>query len=235
LNFAFLGRERLSDLPLNEYVAQNDRITDLVTDAVERTGASGMFLPSSGAVYRRPGRRLQEDLSADPYGALKLRDERRFQGLGLRLGFPVSIFRVFNLAGPFINKLNSYALATILSDLNRGGPVVLRAAHPVIRAYTHVGDVLTLALADLATGRSGPPIDTLGAPAIEIGDLARLASTALGLPEPEIIRPPFDGTPPDNYVGDGEAFAALAERHGIMLTDLPNQIRATAAYLRDLA
>jgi nucleoside-diphosphate-sugar epimerase len=232
LHFAFLGRERLAGMPLDAYVAANRRIGDLVSEHLARRGAAGMFLPSSGAVYRREDRGLQGDLAADPYGALKLEDEERFAGLGRALGIPVSVIRVFNLAGPHINKLADYALATILTDLLLGRPVTIRAARPVIRSYVHVGDVLNLALAGLLAGDVAEPVDTVGESEIEIGELALAAAAALGLPEPEILRPPYDGRPADRYVGEGESFAALALRHGLALAGLDGQIVDTAGYLR---
>ena len=50
--------------------------------------------------------------------------------------------RVFNLAGPFINKIQIYALATMIGDALAGRPIEIRASHRVLRSYLHVGDCI---------------------------------------------------------------------------------------------
>jgi nucleoside-diphosphate-sugar epimerase len=81
---------------------------------------------------------------------LKLRDEAHFARLAAEKGIPLALIRVFNLAGPYINKVNTYALSSIILDVLRGGPVTLRASHPVIRSYVSIFDVIDLALCALA-------------------------------------------------------------------------------------
>src|SRR6202044_1934485 len=122
------------------YIETNRQISRIMQHFIARNGASGMFVPSSGAVYGA-GRIPHQNLAADPYGALKYEDELVFGALARQLGFPAVIMRIFNLAGPCMNNLTGYALACIITDILRGGPITLRAAHPVLRAYAHIGDV----------------------------------------------------------------------------------------------
>ena len=231
LHFAFHGREKVAELGAAPFIAENRRIGEIVEAYLVRRPVRGLFLPSSGAVYG-PARSLPPDLAENPYGAMKFEDEQRYRVLADRLGFPLTLFRVFNLGGPWINKLDGYALATVLRDIRRGGPIVLRAARPVIRSYVHVGDVLQLALADLVAAAGSGPLDTAGERAVEIGDLALLARDLLGAGSLEIQRPPLDPTAPaDCYVGDGTLFRALAARHGIVPAGLERQVLDTAADL----
>ncbi len=76
-HYAFLGKERVAEMPLADYVAANARITEIVRRAVARLQPAGMFLTSSGAVYRAD-RSIETDLAANPYGVLKHRDEMVF-------------------------------------------------------------------------------------------------------------------------------------------------------------
>jgi len=232
LHFAYLTRGYAARMKLADYVAINRALSQAVAAVVERRGAQGLLLPSSGAVYR-PDRTLDHDLAGNPYGALKREDEERFAELAQQRSFPTVIVRIFNLSGPFMNHTSHYALGAILSDILAGRAIDIRADHPTTRAYTHVGDLLTLALGLLVRGEGAGPFDTLGTPAIEIGALARRAAGLLGRPDLDISRPPFATGEPDLYVGDGGRFAALASRIGFAPRSLDDQILETAAFLKD--
>jgi nucleoside-diphosphate-sugar epimerase len=224
-HLAFLTREHAGKMPLADYISGNRAISALVAGFIRRNGAAGLFLPSSGAVYAGAG------LEDNPYGALKLEDEHLFSMLCAWLNIPAVLMRVFNLAGPFINKLNSYALACIIADIQAGGPVTLRAAHPVWRGYTHVGDALNIALGLLQQGASPPVFDSAGE-AVELSALARRAGRLLGRDEVEILRPAgWEHGKPDEYLGDGSAYAAHAAATGTRLRGLDAQILETSAYM----
>jgi nucleoside-diphosphate-sugar epimerase len=218
---AFLTREHASLLPLENYIARNREISHLVAGFIKKNGARGVFLPSSGAVYR------SSDLSANPYGVLKTEDERIFTELCESAKIPSAIIRVFNLAGPFINKFYSYALASVIVDFLAGRDVTLRAAHPVWRAYAHVGDVLSIA-ASLLVDQMRTGIFDTGGEAIEIGDLARRVAG----PEQKIIRPDWQAGIPDRYLGDAAIFTQIATASGITLRTTNQQIADTIDFMR---
>ncbi len=222
LHFAFLTR---GFAQADDYVAVNRWITRTMGGFIERNGAAGIFVPSSGAAYRA-GR--------DVYGALKLEDEVVFGDLARRLGFPAAVLRIFNLAGPFINNVNAYALACIIADVAAGRAVNLRADHPVWRSYAHVGDVLNIALAVLLCGLTLDVCDTAGEVEVEIGELAARVARVLGRTEPEIVRPEWRGGAADYYVGDLAAYQNTARQAGVALHGLDAQIADTAAYLATL-
>jgi len=232
LHFAYLTRGYAAEMPPESYLAINRGLSATVAAAAERLGAQGLLLPSSGAVYRKD-RTLDRDLAGNPYGVLKREDEERFGELAERRGFPAVVFRIFNLSGPFMNHPSHYALGSILSDIVAGRAIDIRADHPVIRSYAHIGDVLTLALSLLARGEGVGPLDTGGQPAIEIGALALRAARLLGQPDLDIRRPPFESEQPDIYVGDGGRYEALAEAAGLRLRTLDEQIAETAAFLKE--
>ena len=231
LHCAFVTKDRVEGQSPNEYVRLNEAIYAIVSEAARRVETTGLFYPSSGAVYRAD-RSLEHDLEKNPYGTLKARDEVRFTRLAEDLRCPLVIARVFNLAGPYMNKLGSYALGSILDDIIHQRPVALRAAHRVIRSYVHVDDLIALALSSLNEGaESATMFDTCGESEIEIGDLAKLALDVLGNPGRQIIRPAPSGKDEDRYVGDRVAIAALAKKYRIEFRSLRQQVRDTADYL----
>jgi len=209
----------------HDYVAINRQITERLRGFIARNGALGLFIPSSGAVYA-PG-----DIASNPYGVLKAEDEAIFSAQSAQLGFPAAIIRIFNLAGPLINNLSGYALASIITDAARGGPITLRAAHPVWRSYTHVEDVLNIAMSTLLGGLDLGIFDTAGEAALELGDLADRVSELIAGKKLPIHRPEWQNAPPDRYLGNLAAYQHAAAEAGVALQSLERQIRDTAGYL----
>ena len=234
LHYAFLTRGKVATYSHDDYIAGNAAITDAVSRAVAERKTIGLFIPSSGAVYRKDGT-LDADIAANPYGVLKLRDEAHFGQIAAQLGISLAIMRIFNLSGPYINNVNTYALSSIILDILRGCPVTLRASHPVIRSYVAIFDVIDLALCILSDReqRMAKPFDTAGEREIELGELANLSATVLGRPDIRIERPPLREEPADRYVGEETAMRARAARYGIALVPLAHQINETADYLRE--
>ena len=211
LHFAFLSRDRLSELTSEAFLAGHERIGQLVEAATRRSRAPAILVPSSGAIHGN-----------DAYAVAKRRQEECFRGSGARVVAP----RIHNLAGPFINKPEHYALASIVRAVLAGDVVRLRAGHPVVRGYVHVRDLLDLCAALLLDRRASEPT-------LEIGELAERVEAVLGAPRVRVERPPPDGRPPDVYSGDPRPLMAYAARYRIRLAPLDEQIRDTAAYLAE--
>jgi len=228
-HYAFATRELVSQMGISEYIAANEEITELVATHVRRASPLGMVVLSSGAVY------LGSDLATNPYGVLKARDERRFLDLATEVEPTprVVVPRLFNLAGPFLNKPD-YVLGSIIRDIQQGGPIRLHATGPVVRSYVHVGDFVDLSFA-VMLGADPTPVeafDTAGEREIEVGALAELAAFVLGQPGMAVLRPPPDGAEPNRYVGDPTVFHSLAHSYGITLRTLERQIEDTARFMR---
>ncbi len=222
LHYACLTKDRLAGMEAAAFLAGNAEIRETVAGFVARRGAAGFFLPSSGAAYT-PG----------PYGEAKLLDEARFAALPIPR---LVIARVFNLAGPFINKTATYAMADFCSRLVAGQDIEIRARSRVVRSYVHIEDLLRLALGLLLLGPEGEQkFDTAGEAAVEVEELARRAAILLLRPEAQIHRASPDGSPDDIYVGDPAAIRAIADRIDLSLHDLNTQIIDTAKYLRGAA
>jgi nucleoside-diphosphate-sugar epimerase len=219
LHYACLTKDRLAGMGTAAFMAGNAEIREVVAGVVARRGAAGFFLPSSGAAYA-PG----------PYGEAKRMDEARFAALAVPR---LVIARVFNLAGPFINKTETYAIADFCMALIAGRDIEIRARSRVVRSYVHIDDLLLLALGLLLLGPDGAQkFDTAGEVEVEVEELARRAAALLGRPEAGIRRASPDGRPDDVYVGDSAALRAIAAGFDLSLRDLNTQIEDTAKDLR---
>jgi nucleoside-diphosphate-sugar epimerase len=232
LHYAFWTKDRLQSASHEEFLAANSKIQRAVVSAAERLELLGFFLPSSGAVYRKDGS-LETDVKSNAYGFIKLRDEEVFTDICERTASPLTIARIFNLAGPYINKVQRYALSSILLGALHGGRVTLRSAHPVIRSYVDVRDLLEISLRSFFDPQRDPVIrfETAGEREIEIGELAQLARDHVVGGNVRIDRPNRESEPVDRFVGDPTVLRQLAKSYGVHLRLLVDQMRDTAKYL----
>jgi UDP-glucuronate decarboxylase len=228
-HYAYLGKEKVAEYGAERFVSVNRAINDRVLTFCERTDGGGVFFASSGAAYFAAD--SETDRDREPYGAEKVRDEQRFLQLQKR-GTSVFVSRIFNMSGPFINKIDIYALSCIILDLLNGRPIVLRASNRVYRSFVHVKDVVELAVRLLLGDACPPvPIDAAGEEVLELGELALRCASVLGIASPKIVRPPLRDDADDRYLGDGKAFHRLGYDAGMTFAPLDEQIRDTSAYL----
>lgn len=231
-HFAFLTKDRVAGMPEQEYFDRNRAISRQVRGVLGRHNIRGVMVASSGAVYDfLAGSR--RDTSASPYGQLKAEDEEQFTAACAAAGVPLVIPRIFNLSGPYINKLSAYALSSIIVDVLRGGPIRLMAQQPVLRSYVYVGDVVELCTRWLLE-RPTPDhltFDSAGKEVVEIGELARRVRTVMGADNMTIDRPEMTSSSENRYVGDATMLRRLAGEYGFVLTPLDEQIRHTAEYV----
>ncbi|WP_158915483.1 NAD(P)-dependent oxidoreductase [Caulobacter sp. S45] len=226
LHLAIVGPDRIEGADPERARPVNDALLVAAMRLAE-TGATRRFVfSSSGAVYGRPG----ADRTA--YGEMKLAHEAALRDWGEQTRRPVSIARVFNIGGPYINHVANYALGDFIQSLRREGRIRIAASHGVFRSYVHV---LELAQVIFHTALEEPSgvlsFDTAGGQVVEIGELAQAVGAAMGRPDVEILRPRIGDGRMDRYVGDGQAYQEALLRSGATPIDLETIIRDTARYL----
>jgi nucleoside-diphosphate-sugar epimerase len=192
--------------------------------------ADRLMLVSSGAVGRlqagaAPAGRLA-------YAQMKLEQEERASDWASGRRTQLSIPRVFNLGGPYINQLKSYALSDFILQAVETGRVHIGAGHRVLRSYVHVSEFARAMLGLLETQNEARQIiDIAGSEAVELTDLAQLVLEALGLPRDAIDRTRSDGAE-DRYVGDPQAYQALLARLGLQPVSTRVTVGDTIDFLR---
>lgn len=231
LHLAFLTQERFNEMSAEAYVRVNRTISDQVRAALDSIGAEAAFLGSSGAVYLTDDPLAPE--SKRHYGALKRFDEARFARWAEGAGHRLAIGRVFNIAGPYINKRPSYALSSFIADVQAGRPIEIRAANRVYRSYVALEELMSVVFAALTDADGGAvTFDTLGETVVELDDLAQSVQQALGR-HVGVRRPPLADDAPDRYVGDGAAYLGLLRRFDVHRMPLAEQIVQTADYMAE--
>jgi nucleoside-diphosphate-sugar epimerase len=229
LHYAFLTRERVGEVGLDGYLRDNLDITAVVLDAIARRRPAALVYASSGAVYGSQGH-LAADVAGNPYGTLKHLDELAFRRAAADSGARSLVLRVFNVAGPWLQKPRAFALSDLILQTREGGPLVLRAQHPVLRSYVDVADLAALAVTWALHPDVGDDVivDTAGDEVVELGTLAERVVAVLGQPGVVVQRAWNPDSEPDAYVGDGAALHGLAGRLGVPLRGLDEQIARTA-------
>ncbi|MFT8367409.1 MAG: NAD-dependent epimerase/dehydratase family protein [Acetobacter papayae] len=228
-HFAYLTKEKASALSPEAFVATNRAISLQVEQTLERLRPEGFLMPSSGAATQP-----STGASSDSYGTMKRDDEAHFTALCAALDVPFTCPRLFNLAGPFINKVTSYVLACVILDMQAGRPIRLNARKKVYRSYIHVRDLLDVCFGDmLLFPHLQPPVfETAGEQVVEVGALASLVAQILGEAAHPIERPALDPNQPDDrYVGDATLWRARLARRALEPIPLKQQILDTAAFL----
>lgn len=234
LHFAYLTREKTAQMAEAEYIARNRALSRLAAEGGASIGVERAFVTSSGAVHAA----LAAPEDPNPallYGKLKLEDEALFQQFAAASPrHRVFITRLFNLSGPYINKLDSYALASFIQQA-RKGQITIRATHPVIRSYTSAENLLGVALGQLLAeqGAACLCVETVGNEDTEMGELAAAVRDGVA-PNAVIQRTMLNASPVDRYVGDGTAYRRLLADYGIAEHSLHRQIVDTADYLAGL-
>lgn len=230
LHFAFLTKDRAEAMRESDYRSANQAIRQLVLDALEPIGVEAAFLASSGAAH------FADDLLATPamrlYGELKREDEAAFTTWSEARDRRLIIARIFNLSGPHINKLPSYALSSFILDALAGGPVVVKARHEVRRGYVAIRELMSLAFALLLDQARGVTQFDSGGQDVELGELASLIASSMNCP----VERPLSGVGrADIYLGDDRAYRRLLDRYGIEGVSLTDQISETFAFLKGAA
>ena len=227
LHLAFLGRERCAGLGETAFRAANRRIDDAVLAAVQGAAPRGVFVASSGAA-----RMTEQGLDPHPYGFAKLEQEARFAEAAARMGAPLYAGRIYSLAGPYMNKLDSYALSSFLLQAARTGRISIEARRPVFRAYLHVLDLARLALGALEQdGGWNGPVDLCGSEVVEMQDVARAVAKAMGLPRSAILREPLEPGQPSAFLGDPVIARTMALRQGLNLRPFAAQVADTVRWV----
>ena len=214
-HFAALGKERTVDLSVADYVAQSEGLQDAALRLLAGADRPRLIFASSGAVYGPAG--APPALVDEPYGHMKSRQELSLAAWCEAAGVPLTVCRVFNVGGPCGNKLDLYALSSLIRSALAGGEISIRAQGPVLRSYVHVEELMAVLVGQAQSARpgGGQPFDSAGTGVIEIGDLALMICAQLGLDPARIIRRQDTAAPVSRYVSDGAAYQAAARSMGL--------------------
>ena len=168
-DFAFLTREKIRTLGKERYIEMNNSIIHNSIDLIKRKHPKTVILASSGAVYRQGFKHFQEDNNL--YSDLKLMQEEKIGEACIDIGVNLIVTRIFNLSGNGINKVNTFAIAELISRAFQNQTLQIRSNYLVYRRYCDISQLLNLLLKLHEINFTGT-FDS-GGVKIELRDLAR--------------------------------------------------------------
>ena len=233
-HYAFLTMDKVGSITTEEYIARNEAISSEVRAWTERGNVQGVVMPSAGAVYDYLQAKSRH-AAALLYGQVKYNDEIAFTTACETSTTGLIIPRVFNLSGPYLNKFDSYALASFIYQSLTAKPLIIHARRPVLRSYYFIGDMIELCLQLLFQQAKAKTecFDVAGEEIVEVGELAQRVATVLTDHSPLPIQrlPLLNDVIEDRYIGNRKRIEALEMNVGIRPLALEEQIRATSRYI----
>lgn len=235
-HLAFLTKDKCQDLSLEEYKQKNLSIRNKVITIIDHFNVTGLVYASSGAVYER-NRELANDFEVNPYGYLKVADETFFKDLAKQKGFSLLVPRIFNISGPYMNKLSLYALSDFIVQAITQKHIEIKAKRKVVRSYVFLEDFYKLCFSMLL-GKDREEtycvFDVANKQSVELEELATLVMSELG--QEVLIEREIDVTLTDNvYVGDYEKFYSLCQEYKIDITSCKHQVIDAISYISNAA
>jgi nucleoside-diphosphate-sugar epimerase len=229
IHLAYLTKEKAELLGERAFVDSNLAIDDHLFDALRDGRPKTLFVASSGAAAM-----AEKGYERHPYGLCKLRQEDRFLGWSAKTGVAALAGRIFNLAGPYINKIESYAIGSFASQARRTGEIRIAAQVPIFRSFLHVDDLCALVLGAALTGSGRPSaIDLCGAEVLEMGDIAATVAAHAGSGI-RVAREPVNWSQPSTYLGNFVETKLLAMELGASLAPFNQQVIDTLAWMDSL-
>lgn len=230
-HLSFLLKDVVAKMPLEQYIKGNEKIREDATNLIEHFKPSKIICTSSGAVYEE-NRKIADSIEKNPYGYLKYQDEIYFANLSKKIGCGLIIPRIFNIAGPYINKLDIYAIGNFIVQILENKKITVNANNAVVRSYIHVFDLIKILL-NCANDENNDLVlfDSVNKDEIELAELAQLVLKVTNI-EAGIIRS-FDPSLPQNrYVGDITQQNILTDKYNIKLQTHEDCVRSVYEYIK---
>jgi nucleoside-diphosphate-sugar epimerase len=222
LDCAFLTRDRLADMPLDDYVAANRALTERLVHAARLPGVRLALTVSSGAAVH-PRDALDGRIEDNPYGYLKREAEHCLAQAATESGAVPVVVRAWSISGAHVQKPQGYALGSMIRDAH-GGAIRIMAQRPVFRRYVLAEELLALGIAE---GGRGPATIDSGGELVEMAELAARV-THVVRPDALITRGEVDPANPDRYHSNGEDWERRCQRWNFATAPLDQQIEITA-------
>jgi nucleoside-diphosphate-sugar epimerase len=217
-NFAFLTRDRISEVGIQRFIEVNSSLTKNFIKAAQLPSVKAALTVSSGAAVAFP-----LDMATNPYGVLKKREEDAAMDLVTERR-SVVVARAWSVSGPDVRTPRKYAFSDLVLQA-KSGAIQVNASQPVLRRYVGVDDFLEVSMARLLSGWSGT-IDS-GGELVEIGELAERVRSIVN-PQASISRVEQTSTEPSIYASDDISWRESYGEVGINTSDIDEQIRAVA-------
>lgn len=230
VHLAYLTKDKVTALGEAAFREGNEAIDASLLRAIEQAPPAALFVASSGAAHL-----AEKGVDPHPYGVMKVEQEARFLDFGASHRVPVLCGRIWNVAGPYINKLDAYAISNFAVQALERGAIKIDARVPVFRSFLHVTDLCRLIVRALRHGHgSSKPIDLCGNTVLEMGEIANMVASEIG-GNVTISRAEICFANRSDYLGCPQETRSLAMQLDLELVDTQSQVRDTIEWIRGMS
>lgn len=221
---AFLTREKLNKFGIKKYIKTNTDITNHVVDFLKIKKESKAVIISSGAatIFEQKDK-SQRIIEKDPYGFLKLEEEKKISNI-----VPSLTLRIYGLTGKFIRDPNLFALGNFLINAKNKNHLKIISKYHVIRSYGCASDIAKLGIKWLSREAKTELLHA-ATDTISIYELARKITNLYNL---NPIESDIDeNLSKDDYSCETYVFKNYLKTFGIKITNIEKQIQETFEYI----
>jgi nucleoside-diphosphate-sugar epimerase len=219
LDAAFLTRDKLAEMSVENYIRANSSIINLSLDIQQLPSVRQFIGFSSGASLGVPDLSSKKSENEDPYGSLKKHYEDALLS-NSRLSDKTKIARIWSVSGPLVTKPHLFAFSQFIRQALEG-EVVIEAAHKVWRRYVDLEDFIRVAIS--ASLDSSRVLDS-GGDLLELRELAEKVFWTLDLPV-KISRNEEENSIPDEYYSSNYGWNQALVETGFVPKTIEEQIR----------
>lgn len=225
VHLAFLTRDKVSLMPIEDYVATNIRIINQAVKIIEINRPKWVALVSSGAVYSKESgfTELEVSLEKNPYGFLKLEEERLLKEITAEIGANLAIGRLWGATGRDLPPNPKYAVSDFISSALTSRTIKINSQHKVYRRYCDASEFMNVLVSSAM--KHTYSLFNSGGTIVELADLASEIASQIG--GCEISRNLQPQASPDCYYPKDNSYENLALSHGISILNLKDQISKT--------
>ncbi len=229
INLAFLTRDRLLTIPVDQYIQTNLSIIDNAIWALSLPSISRVLSTSSGVASAISN---VGDFQIDPYGKLKKYEELVLSEKADALKKKLLILRVWTVSGKYIKPGDLLIIQSIISAALANKDFEIESKSLTYRTYIHTYEMFGLALVGILNGETG--IINSGGIKVEIAELAQRIFSLLNA-KARVIQVLDRKESIEQYVSISPELNKVAVKFKIPIMDLDSQILNTAESIRELS
>lgn len=222
-HFAFLTRDFVSTYGVDKYVAVNLSILDFVSTALQRMSYSWIVGVSSGAVFDPGTHNQATDINRNPYGYLKLLEEKLLQEVTTSRSANCVIGRLWGSSGYLMPVDRKYAISDFIYQGLTSDQIQINSSYKVWRRYMDAQDFIAV-LHKMADSGMNRVLDSAG-DLVEVGQLA--TKIALITNSDVVRQDDGDISNPDLYFPSGDEMRAVVQGFGLALKGIDEQLIST--------
>jgi len=220
LNCAYLRREKLGEMSVQEYLKRINEINELPVKLLQFKSVGNFVNLSSGAA--RVFENSDQQAPLDEYGKSKFESENLLRRHASSAGVPFINCRIFSVSGRYINEFHNLALSSFIQQALQPDKVIRVNSPSTRRTYIDGVDLMHV-LVKLASRSKNLDLESGGYDV----SLSQLATEVSDFFPGSVVENAADYLFAPDYCADVATFNNVAAEEGVRLKHIHEQIETT--------